>query len=239
VPYGTNVTKLAPTITISGKSLEPASGIEQDFSNPVTYIVTADDGSEKTYTVMVHAELPVKEIQSFTIGSNIGVISETDISVTVPYETDVTELAPAVIFSGKSLNPASGTAQDFSSPVTYTVTADDGSTKSYIITVTVNQQGGKPSISVEFTGITDEQIDLTADAQKNLSRKAHDELGISVNGAPLVVVWFIDGERRMDLTGAGIAIAADDFPVGVHYVSALVYRNGIPYSNELAFRVVE
>jgi hypothetical protein len=237
VPYGTDITNLVPIVIFSGKSLSPASGTAQNFSDPVTYTVTADDDSEKTYTViMIHAPSPVKEIHSFTIGSNIGVISGTNITVTIPYEPDITALTPTVIFSGKSISPASGTVQNFSDPVTYTVTADDGSEKEYTITV-IRQ--GKPSITVEFTGITNEQIDLTADAQKDLSRKAHDELEISVNGDPLVVIWFIDGERRPNLTSTDITIAAGDYPVGVHYVTAMVYRNGIPYSNELTFRVVE
>ena len=42
----------APVITVSdGATVSPASGVEQDFSDPVTYTVTAEDGTVKTYTV--------------------------------------------------------------------------------------------------------------------------------------------------------------------------------------------
>lgn len=42
----------APVITVSdGATVDPASGVEQDFTNPVTYTVTAQDGTTKTYTV--------------------------------------------------------------------------------------------------------------------------------------------------------------------------------------------
>jgi hypothetical protein len=175
-----------------------------------------------------------KTINTFAIGSNEGVILGETIAITVPYETDVTTLTPTVTFSGQSVSPASGAEQDFTNPVTYTVTADDGSTKPYTVTVI---RRGRPSITVEFTGIADEQIDMTKDSENDLSRGNHDALEISV-GNTLMVLWFADGAQTSG-TGNTTTIAATDYPVGVHYVTALVYRSGIPYSNELTFRVVE
>lgn len=53
--------------------------------------------------------------------------SQTSISVLVRPEADVTALAPRFeITSGATISPASGSVQDFTSPVTYTVTAEDG-----------------------------------------------------------------------------------------------------------------
>jgi hypothetical protein len=235
VPYATDITTLSPTITFSGKSLIPASGVEQDFTNPVIYTVTAEDGSQKSYAVVVkHAPSSAMEMYVFNIGQNVGVLSGTTVTVTAPYDTDVTKLAPTIIFSGKSVSPASGAEQDFTNPVTYTITADDNSTKSYTVTVI---RHGKPSITIEFTGIADEQIDITKDSQNDLSRRNNDTLEISVDNT-LMVFWFIDGAQKSG-TGRTITIAAVDYPVGTHYVTAMVYRNGIPYSNELTFKVVE
>ncbi len=54
VPYGTAVSALTPTITLSeGSSVSPSSGTVKDFTNPVVYIVTADDGTTEDYTVTV------------------------------------------------------------------------------------------------------------------------------------------------------------------------------------------
>jgi hypothetical protein len=54
VPAGTDVTALVPNIVISDKAtIAPASGAKQDFSNPVTYTVTAEDDTEQKYTVSV------------------------------------------------------------------------------------------------------------------------------------------------------------------------------------------
>ena len=47
----------APTIEVSaGATVSPASGEEQDFSSAVTYTVTAEDGTVKTYAVSVAAK---------------------------------------------------------------------------------------------------------------------------------------------------------------------------------------
>jgi hypothetical protein len=104
-------------------------------------------------------------------------------------------------------------------------------------TDTDSPQKGKPSITVEFTSITDEQINITANTQNDLSRKNADTLEIQVSGT-LQVLWFVDG-AQLNAAGTSTTRAAGDYPVGVHYVTAMVYRNGIPYSNELTFRVVE
>ena len=53
VPNGTNVTSLAPTITITGKSISPNSGVAQNFTNPFVYTVMAANSTTKDYTVTV------------------------------------------------------------------------------------------------------------------------------------------------------------------------------------------
>lgn len=53
VPFGTDVTFLIPTITITGTSVSPGSGDIQDFTNPVTYTVFAEEGITQDYVVTV------------------------------------------------------------------------------------------------------------------------------------------------------------------------------------------
>ncbi|MCL1891490.1 MAG: hypothetical protein FWG00_05735, partial [Coriobacteriia bacterium] len=64
VPEGTNVTSLTPSITHTGASISPASGVAKDFTNPVAYTVTALNNSTKTYTVQVLAVQPNTSIVS-------------------------------------------------------------------------------------------------------------------------------------------------------------------------------
>lgn len=61
VPAGTNTSQLIPDIVISGVSVSPASGVQQDFTNPVVYTVTAENGSQGTYTVIIKAVVPATE----------------------------------------------------------------------------------------------------------------------------------------------------------------------------------
>ena len=78
------------------------------------------------------------DITSFAVpGQLSAVISGTNVSVTVAAGTSVTALAPTYRVSpGASGNPASGSTQNFSNPLAYTITADNGtSKKTYIVTV--------------------------------------------------------------------------------------------------------
>lgn len=61
--YGTDVTALTPTITISeSATINPASGVSQNFTNPLEYTVTAENESTKTYTVIITVlDIPVPE----------------------------------------------------------------------------------------------------------------------------------------------------------------------------------
>ncbi|MCU0781163.1 MAG: Ig-like domain repeat protein, partial [Akkermansiaceae bacterium] len=70
-------------------------------------------------------------------GLPAGTFAGTQISVTVPYGTDLTALAPVYTLSPlATCVPAAGAAGDFTTPQTYTVTAQDGRTQTYTVTVT-------------------------------------------------------------------------------------------------------
>ena len=109
-----------------------------------------------------------KEITSFVftspdVAGNIDEENKT-ISATVPYGTDVTNLSPAITHTGVSISPASGGAEDFSEPVTYTVTAEDTTTASYTATVTVTDILSEPVLSPAGGTYNDVQtVTITAD----------------------------------------------------------------------------
>ncbi|BDX38408.1 hypothetical protein CYCD_17630 [Tenuifilaceae bacterium CYCD] len=160
---GTAVTALTPTIKVSNfATISPASGVATDFTNPVTYTVTAQDGTTLAWTVTVTVSSTPsskKDITSFAIANQLGtsVIDATAGTVTVlmPYGTTLTSLAPTITVSaGATINPASGTPQDFSSAVTYTVTAQNTETKAWTVTVT-NQVPVSLSIhDIQYTTAT-------------------------------------------------------------------------------------
>jgi hypothetical protein len=71
--------------------------------------------------------------------------------------TDLTDIAPGIDHNGVSVNPASGSKQDFRGLVkTYTVTAEDGSTAVYTVIVSLAPLTGTGGIS----GYIDKADDL-------------------------------------------------------------------------------
>jgi hypothetical protein len=158
VPNGTNVTALVATFTSSalssvkvGATAQVSGTTANNFTTPVSYVVTAEDGTTQTYTVTVTVTAPTakssaKDLTAFSFASPLasGVISGTNITVTVPSGTNVTALVATFTSSalsnvkvGATAQVSGTTANNFASPVTYTVTAEDGTTKTYVVTVTV------------------------------------------------------------------------------------------------------
>jgi hypothetical protein len=145
-PAGTPAMMLTPAITVStGATISPDSGVPQNFFTEagVSYTVTAEDGAtKKTYTVRAtRAPHDDCEIAVFAVNGTSWRIDDTNITYTYPAGTPTTSLTPVIIVStGATINPASGTAQNFftSTGVTYTVTAEDGKTqKTYTARATV------------------------------------------------------------------------------------------------------
>ncbi|MEW5846700.1 MAG: DUF5018 domain-containing protein [Bacteroidota bacterium] len=161
LPYGTNVTNLVATFTLSTNATAKVGGVDQvsgttpnDFTNPVIYTVTAEDGTSTqdwVVTVTVTPASNAKDITSFTISgqvsSTIDAVAGT-VAVVMPYGTNVTALTPTIEVSQyATIDPASGVAQDFTNPVTYTVTAQDNSTKAWTVTVTVQPASNDATVS--------------------------------------------------------------------------------------------
>ena len=143
VGYGTDVSNLIPTITVSPNALiSPASGVAQDFTNPVTYTVTAEDLSTQNWVVTVTVAAGAsseKDILSFSLPQQTGpaTIGTNTVDIEVNWQANLAALTPTITVSPfATINPPSGATQDFTNPVTYTVTAQDLSTKDYTVTVT-------------------------------------------------------------------------------------------------------
>ncbi|MEI6233075.1 MAG: autotransporter-associated beta strand repeat-containing protein [Planctomycetota bacterium] len=83
------------------------------------------------------AKWTVKEIYRLNLpGSVLGAINGSTITLYVPESTDVTKLAPKFELARfATANPASGMVRDFSKPQTYTITAQDKSTRDYSVQV--------------------------------------------------------------------------------------------------------
>ena len=137
-----------PTITYSGAAISPAANARQDFSKPVTYTVTAADGTTISYVVVPRLLSGSKNITAFFFKAAdnpglaadlTGTITGDSIIVHADSTATVGNLVPAITYTGTKISPASGVKQDFSGPVTYTVTAQDGSTATYTVVVSYDR----------------------------------------------------------------------------------------------------
>ncbi|MCX6874564.1 MAG: proprotein convertase P-domain-containing protein, partial [Verrucomicrobia bacterium] len=98
---------------------------------------TGNSGTLNSWSIQFDLSLSTeKDILTFGLPGNPAAITGTTISLAVPYGTDLTSLAPAFTLSpGATCDHDSGTAYDFTNPVTYTVRAADLSTRDFTVTV--------------------------------------------------------------------------------------------------------
>jgi len=154
--YGNaDITSLTPIISIpENASISPASGVAQDFTNPVDYTVTSDDGTTtEVWTVTVTEIASPRSIEtnitSFSLATQTGTAlidaASHTINIEVLHGTNLTSLVPSFVISsgataaiGSTVQISGVTANNFTNPVTYTITAEDGiTTQAWFITVTV------------------------------------------------------------------------------------------------------
>jgi len=168
MPYGANVTSLVATFTTTGSvavgTVAQASGVSaNNFTGPVVYTVTSPDGTTTTYTVLVTvAPISAKAITAYSLAGAAGIINEPakTIAVTVPNGTNVSALIATFTSTGSSvkvgttLQASVVTANNFTNPVAYTVTAADGTTATYTVTVSTASNSAKAITAYSFAGFT-------------------------------------------------------------------------------------
>ncbi|WP_438710553.1 DUF5018 domain-containing protein [Aquimarina muelleri] len=149
-PANIDLSKVNTSFEISDKAtVSPMPGVLQDFTEPVTYTVTAENGDVKKYIVNLTSSdaRDGNSIVLFSFNdmnepySSFSTYEEqlVTIRVELPYLTPLTALTSNILISeGASIVPASGETIDYSSPVEYIVTAENGNKRKYLIVVDNN-----------------------------------------------------------------------------------------------------
>jgi PKD repeat protein len=175
VELGTDLTALTPIISISeGATINPPSGVLTDFSEPVVYTVTSEDGETvNTYTVtVIERDLYTDAyILSFDFEEDVLldiefsdiVAGEANINIIVANGTDITSLTPTITVSeGATIypEPIDGVfeAMDFTEPQEFVITAEDGTTQT---SYTVNVIEEPPVYSVTFVVVNESEESLS------------------------------------------------------------------------------
>jgi hypothetical protein len=245
VPYGTSLYSMVPAITYTGANISPVSGTVQDFSSPVQYTVSAWDGTTAVYTVTVtvgdsSSSSNTRAITGFRFINPLaaGSINEEakTISVTVPYGTDRNGLVPTIIHTGANISPASGAVQNFNSPVQYTVSAENGTTAIYTVTVTIMGPGQGGITLVSFTDAASEELPGWPITIAKAAGTYSQTETLAVLGSFDICKWRVDGTVKG--TGSSFALGAADYILGTHQLSLEVTLNDVPYSKSGTFTVV-
>lgn len=148
VPPVVSLDSVYVSVKIIGIGFSPAPGEIINFNHPVIYTVTAEDGSTRLYTVIVSYLNAEKEITAFVFkaAENTGLkedltstIEDSTIVVLLSSDADITKLKPAITFKGKSISPENGAITDFSNGASYTITAEDHTTKTYSVVISYNK----------------------------------------------------------------------------------------------------
>ena len=149
VPYGTSITELTPSITVSPSAVvSPGSGVAKNFSSPVVYTVTAQDGSSRTYTVSIQvASAPISIPTSTTTIDETGATTFTG--------TDITD--GGTINIGSKVAITSDTTTD-PNALTGSLTVPTGT-----LTISGSTWGG---VLLPPTLVPDTMTDLTATPEK-------------------------------------------------------------------------
>jgi hypothetical protein len=168
LPFGTPVTALVASFTTTGSSVavgvtpQVSGTTVNNFTAPVVYVVTAVNGTTTSYTVTVTvATNTSKALTSYSINGVPGVINEAGktISVVLPFGTSLNPLTAIFTTTGTSIaigvtpQVSGTTANNFTAPVVYVVTAANASTASYTVTVVAAANTAKALTSYSIGGV--------------------------------------------------------------------------------------
>lgn len=141
VPRGTDLKALPVSFTLpAGATSMPKSGTVQDFNQPVTYTITAEDGSTQIIKILVKIvqssdktilDLSIPNLTKAAISYDAGTFTYT---IKSTYGSDMSKVPVTIkVADGARTEPLSGTICDLSQPFTFKVTAEDGSSQNYIV----------------------------------------------------------------------------------------------------------
>jgi hypothetical protein len=173
VSSGVDLTQLKANFTTSpkttvkvGETIQQTKVTVTSFAAPVVYSVYAEDGTKQDYTVIVVKKSNAKVLLTFGLykADNpsltvdcTGIITGTNVSVIVPFKTDLSSFKASFTISPKSSINVGTTAQQdkitinsFTNPVIYTITAEDGSSINYTITISWTPNTARDLLTFSF-----------------------------------------------------------------------------------------
>jgi hypothetical protein len=216
---------------------ELSGGVVRDIpvgETEVTLTLMAQNRvSVKSYRItVVRREDRAKDITSFAFPNGAVTINGTDVSVQVYRGAVLTGVTPTVSHTGASYSPTS--AQDFSltQPTRYTVTADDGTTKHYVVSIV---EGGQPIIAIVFDNPFDYGLNEITQSTEPLVGADNTRFTVTICGPAFSrYEWWLDGTVLLaNGPSATLTKSARDFGPGSHRITTkLITAAGDVYSSK-------
>lgn len=133
----TDLTNTYPEIfeTTNTTDISPSPSVSQDFTKPVNYTLTAENGTKINYTLTVTATEDGK-ISYFEILGKSAAIDEDEhtINLQLSSDIDLSAVTPKIIWSGSSITP-DGTVDLTARTMVYSVTNSIGTIANYTLTI--------------------------------------------------------------------------------------------------------
>ncbi len=223
VPYETNVTELVSTFTLTegttakvGVTDQVSGTTPNNFTSPVTYALTRDAKNQDwVVTVTKPAPTTGKDIITFKFEeltpAVTGIVDATNktVSLEVLNSTNVAALVPTITLSANAtVSPLSGVATDFTSPVTFTVTAQDGSTQAWVVTVTKAVAGQTTLFFEDFEKSSLLTPGITLINNDNFPMAVGEERWADS-------CWVVSTTLRPELAGTHVAMASSFVTMGL------------------------
>lgn len=153
-----DINALTLSFELSPKAkIDPLSGLTHNLSTAKNFVVTAENGQKRTYSVSAFNATDEKRIFRASIPTlfqdGTGVISTTNktITFTLPFGTNVNNVSiDAILSEGATASPAFGVARNYSQPVQHDIIAPNGSRDTY----TVNMQFAPQETGVRAVWVT-------------------------------------------------------------------------------------
>jgi hypothetical protein len=183
-------------------SLNPAGGVAAGYKLTDAKINVLRSYSNLTASLYdPFAPKSDKAITSFMLAGAEGTIDEGSgtIEVAVPYGTDITALTPEITHTGQGISPNATNVQDFSGPVTYTVTAADLTTKTYTVLVTI------APLTASSVSISPSHAILANPADKALFKVV-----LKPDGGYGDVVWSLEDGSSGPLAASNYSLSSDN-----------------------------
>lgn len=143
IPYATDLTAAKPEIKVSefAKVTQKPAELQLGENH---YTVTAEDRSTQDYIVTI-TRTPAatgRQITSFRYGGYVATINEGTAEITMTLPKGISPVFAPTIETSEfaTVSPVSGEVQDFSSPVKYKVTAQNKTSKTYTVKVTMSDE---------------------------------------------------------------------------------------------------